>query len=82
MRVEGDTTSLIELTRRYTIRKMGIALRRDGTPRLDGSITAKFVSIGATLTELWVKDKHGKTREVVLGYDNPVSSRLEFRSDM
>ncbi|TEB31056.1 galactose mutarotase-like protein [Coprinellus micaceus] len=37
----------------------------------DGSITAKFVSIGATLTELWVKDKDGKARDVVLGYDDP-----------
>ncbi|KAJ2912597.1 hypothetical protein MD484_g7813, partial [Candolleomyces efflorescens] len=37
----------------------------------DGSITAKFVSVGATLTELWVKDKNGKARDVVLGYDNP-----------
>ncbi|KAM6492142.1 galactose mutarotase-like protein [Amanita muscaria] len=36
----------------------------------DGSITAKFVSLGATLTELWVKDKFGKARDVVLGYDN------------
>jgi galactose mutarotase-like enzyme len=47
----------------------------------DGSITAKFVSIGATLTELWVKDKNGKARDVVLGYDNPVSemsSRLSL----
>ncbi|KAJ2922621.1 hypothetical protein H1R20_g14485, partial [Candolleomyces eurysporus] len=37
----------------------------------DGSITAKFVSVGATLTELWVKDKYGKARDVVLGYDDP-----------
>ncbi|RXW14850.1 hypothetical protein EST38_g11001 [Candolleomyces aberdarensis] len=37
----------------------------------DGSVTAKFVSIGATLTELWVKDKYGKARDVVLGYDDP-----------
>ncbi|KAG5638973.1 hypothetical protein H0H81_008193 [Sphagnurus paluster] len=36
----------------------------------DGSITAKFVSFGATLTELWVKDKNGKLRDVVLGYDD------------
>ncbi|KDR66536.1 hypothetical protein GALMADRAFT_259029 [Galerina marginata CBS 339.88] len=40
----------------------------------DGSITAKFVSFGSTLTELWVKDKDGKTRDVVLGYDD--NSRL------
>ncbi|KAF9444910.1 galactose mutarotase-like protein [Macrolepiota fuliginosa MF-IS2] len=36
----------------------------------DGSISAKFVSLGATLTELWVKDKNGKARDVVLGYDD------------
>ncbi|KAF8198532.1 galactose mutarotase-like protein [Pholiota molesta] len=36
----------------------------------DGSITAKFVSLGATLTELWVNDKDGKARDVVLGYDD------------
>lgn len=38
----------------------------------DGSISAKFVSLGATLTELWVKDKLGKPRDVVLGYDDNV----------
>ncbi|EKM51028.1 uncharacterized protein PHACADRAFT_199860 [Phanerochaete carnosa HHB-10118-sp] len=36
----------------------------------DGSITARFVSIGATLTELWVKDKFGEARDVILGYDD------------
>ncbi|KAF9479497.1 galactose mutarotase-like protein [Pholiota conissans] len=45
----------------------------------DGSITAKFVSFGATLTELWVKDKDGKLRDVVLGYDD--NSRLETDPD-
>ena len=38
----------------------------------DGSITAKFVSYGATMTELWVKDKFGKPRDIILGYDDPV----------
>lgn len=38
----------------------------------DGSISAKFVSLGTTLTELWVKDKYGKMRDVVLGYDDNV----------
>jgi aldose 1-epimerase len=38
----------------------------------DGSITAKFIGIGATLAELWVKDKDGKLRDVVAGYDDPV----------
>ncbi|KAF8638984.1 hypothetical protein AX17_001816 [Amanita inopinata Kibby_2008] len=36
----------------------------------DGSITAKFVSLGATMTELWVKDKYGKPRDVILGSDD------------
>ncbi|KAF8661212.1 hypothetical protein AX16_001492 [Volvariella volvacea WC 439] len=40
----------------------------------DGSITAKFVPFGSTMTELWVKDKYGKPRDVILGYDDP--SRL------
>ena len=38
----------------------------------DGSVTAKFVSFGATLTELWAKDKNGEARNVVLGYDDNV----------
>ncbi|KAF9558602.1 galactose mutarotase-like protein [Agrocybe pediades] len=36
----------------------------------DGSITAKFVSFGSTMTELWVKDRDGKARDVILGYDD------------
>ncbi|KAL1695245.1 galactose mutarotase-like domain-containing protein [Schizophyllum commune] len=36
----------------------------------DGSVTAKFVSLGATLTELWVKGRDGNPRDVVLGYDD------------
>ncbi|KAI0806052.1 galactose mutarotase-like protein [Irpex lacteus] len=36
----------------------------------DGSVTAKFVSFGATMTELWVKDKFGKARDIILGYDD------------
>ncbi|KAM5537817.1 hypothetical protein V8D89_008585 [Ganoderma adspersum] len=36
----------------------------------DGSITAKFVSFGATMTELWVRDRAGDARDVVLGYDD------------
>ncbi|KAF9533951.1 galactose mutarotase-like protein [Crepidotus variabilis] len=41
----------------------------------DGSITAKFVPFGSTLTELWVKDKDGKARDVVLGYDDNTQLR-------
>jgi len=36
----------------------------------DGSINASFVPFGATLTELWIKDKYGFGRDVVLGYDD------------
>ncbi|EJD04665.1 galactose mutarotase-like protein [Fomitiporia mediterranea MF3/22] len=36
----------------------------------DNSVTAKFVSFGATMTELWVKDKFGKARDIILGYDD------------
>lgn len=38
----------------------------------DGSISAKFVSVGATLTELWVPDRNGNLRDVVIGYDDNV----------
>lgn len=38
----------------------------------DGSITAKFVSFGATMTELWVKDRFGNSRDIILGYDDNV----------
>ncbi|KAG8696432.1 hypothetical protein FRC08_007153 [Ceratobasidium sp. 394] len=36
----------------------------------DGSISASFIGSGASLTELWVKDKFGKARDVILGYDD------------
>ncbi|THH14452.1 hypothetical protein EW146_g5886 [Bondarzewia mesenterica] len=36
----------------------------------DGSVTAKFVSFGATMTELWIKDKHGEAIDVIPGYDD------------
>ena len=42
----------------------------------DGSVTAKFVSVGATMTELWVKDKFGKARDIILGYDDNVSDTV------
>ena len=32
--------------------------------------TAKVITYGATLTELWVPDKSGKSEDVVLGFDN------------
>ena len=42
----------------------------------DGSITAKFVSFGATMTELWVKDKHGEALDIIPGYDDNVCGAL------
>jgi len=36
----------------------------------DESGSAKFISLGATLTEFWVKDKNGIFRDIVLGYDD------------
>ncbi|KAJ7781090.1 galactose mutarotase-like domain-containing protein [Mycena metata] len=36
----------------------------------DGSIKANFMAWGATTTNLWVKDKNGKFRDVLLGWDN------------
>ncbi|KAJ3049942.1 hypothetical protein HK097_009067 [Rhizophlyctis rosea] len=36
-----------------------------------GNLVAKFTNFGATLTHLIVKDKDGKARDVVSGFDNP-----------
>ncbi|EPQ59403.1 galactose mutarotase-like protein [Gloeophyllum trabeum ATCC 11539] len=36
----------------------------------DGSAKANFITRGATLTNFWVKDKHGKFRDIILGFDN------------
>ena len=33
-------------------------------------MVAKVITYGATLTELWVPDKNGKSADVVLGFDN------------
>ena len=32
------------------------------------------MSFGATMTELWVKDKFGNPRDIILGYDDNVSA--------
>jgi aldose 1-epimerase len=32
--------------------------------------SAKIITYGATLTELWVKDRSGKLGDIVLGFDN------------
>jgi len=36
----------------------------------DGSVKANFIPFGATTTNFWVKDKHGKFRDILLGFDN------------
>jgi len=36
----------------------------------DGSIKANFISFGAAVQSLWVKDRSGAFRDIVLGYDN------------
>ena len=46
----------------------GAAIERY-TLRNAGGMTAKFITYGATLTELWVPDRHGKADDVVLGCD-------------
>jgi aldose 1-epimerase len=33
-------------------------------------IKASFIPYGATLTNLWVKDKNGKLQDVAVGYDD------------
>ncbi|KAJ7590857.1 galactose mutarotase-like domain-containing protein [Mycena floridula] len=36
----------------------------------DGSAEASFIKFGATTTNFFVKDKHGKFRDILLGYDD------------
>ncbi|KAJ7765020.1 galactose mutarotase-like domain-containing protein [Mycena maculata] len=36
----------------------------------DGSVIAHFMPFGATTTNFWVKDKFGKFRDIILGFDN------------
>ncbi|KAF1812270.1 aldose 1-epimerase [Eremomyces bilateralis CBS 781.70] len=36
----------------------------------DLGITAQFIPYGASITNLFVKDRHGVERDIVLGYDN------------
>jgi len=36
----------------------------------DGSAKAHFMPFGATTTNFWVKDKEGKFRDIILGFDN------------
>ncbi|KZP17313.1 galactose mutarotase-like protein [Athelia psychrophila] len=43
----------------------------------DGSAKAHFIRRGATTTNFWVKDKHGKFRDIILGFDN----HTEYASD-
>lgn len=41
---------------------------------------AKFIPYAATLTHLWVEDRDGHERDVVLGYDNTSYYRTLFSS--
>lgn len=44
---------------------------KDGKYTLEAEgIRAQFIPYAATLTNLWVKDKNGVERDIVLGYDN------------
>ncbi|KAF9569343.1 galactose mutarotase-like protein [Agrocybe pediades] len=36
----------------------------------DASARAAFIPFGATTTNFWVKDKHGKFRDILLGFDD------------
>ncbi|PPQ65991.1 hypothetical protein CVT26_010651 [Gymnopilus dilepis] len=36
----------------------------------DGSMRAAFIPFGAITTNIWVKDKHGVFRDIILGFDN------------
>ncbi|KAL0949392.1 hypothetical protein HGRIS_009456 [Hohenbuehelia grisea] len=36
----------------------------------DGSARATFIPFGATATNFWVKDKNGRFRDILLGFDN------------
>ncbi|KAJ7276545.1 galactose mutarotase-like domain-containing protein [Mycena haematopus] len=36
----------------------------------DGSAKAAIMPFGATTTNFWVKDKHGKFRDIILGFDD------------
>ena len=47
----------------------GVAVERYTLKNAKG-VTAKIMTRGATLTELHVPDKSGKTADVVLGFDN------------
>lgn len=43
----------------------------------DDSIRAAFQPYGSGITELWVKDRYGGWRDVVLGYDNTTNWRTD-----
>ena len=40
-------------------------------------IKAHFTNYGATLTHLFIKDKNGITRDIVLGFDNLSDYKVE-----
>jgi aldose 1-epimerase len=60
---------------RATVETSRFGTLDDGTPiemltlRNAKGVTAKVITYGATLTELWVPDRSGKLADVVLGFD-------------
>ncbi|KAI9600419.1 hypothetical protein H4Q26_000202 [Puccinia striiformis f. sp. tritici PST-130] len=46
----------------------GFAVHNISAP--DGSIYGSFIGLGASVQSLFVKDRHGSFRDIVLGYDN------------
>ena len=59
-----------------SVQKTDFGKLEDGTAieqytlRNSKGVVAKIITYGATLTELWVPDKNGKSGDVVLGFDN------------
>ncbi|KAH6354500.1 hypothetical protein HBI55_043440 [Parastagonospora nodorum] len=67
------------ITAAFAASMVGCALAQPSAPKPDAQgrytleapgIKAQFIPYGATLTNLWVKDKNGVQRDIVLGYDN------------
>lgn len=65
-------------TSQGSVARMDFGKTAEGTPvelyvLTNGKMTAKVMTYGAILTELWVPDRNGKTGDVVLGFDNLAS---------
>lgn len=62
------TTTTIEQDR-FGVTADGIPVERY-TLRNAGGTTVRLITFGATVTELWVPDRHGNRADVVLGFDD------------